>query len=164
MRRPPPTSTRPCTLFPYPSLFRSGCGSVAIEWLLAHGSTHAIAFEVDPDRAARTRANALHLGVDRLTVMEGRAPDILTGRTRPEAVFIGGGLSQSLLAALFALPGGPTRLVANAVTLESEALLARWHADKGGDLLRIELAQAMPLGSRRGWRSAYPLVQWSVTL
>src|SRR3546814_7413180 len=103
MRRPPPTSTRPCTLFPYPSLFRSGCGSVAIEWLLAHGSTHAIAFEVDPDRAARTRANALHLGVDRLTVMEGRAPDILTGRTRPEAVFIGGGLSQSLLAALFAL-------------------------------------------------------------
>src|SRR3546814_17746836 len=84
--------------------------------------------------------------------MEGRSADILTGRTRPEAVFIGGGLSQSLLAAVFALPGGPTRLVANAVTLESEALLARWHADKGGDLLRIELAQAMPLGSRRGWR------------
>ncbi|UXC93478.1 MULTISPECIES: precorrin-6y C5,15-methyltransferase (decarboxylating) subunit CbiE [unclassified Sphingobium] len=142
----------------------AGSGSIAIEWLLAHSSTQAIAFEADPDRAARARANALHLGVDRLTVMEGRAPDILTGRTRPEAVFIGGGLSQSLLATLFALPGGPTRLVANAVTLESEALLAKWHADKGGDLLRIELAQAMPLGSRRGWRSAYPLVQWSVTL
>ncbi|AEG51343.1 precorrin-6y C5,15-methyltransferase (decarboxylating), CbiE subunit [Sphingobium chlorophenolicum L-1] len=142
----------------------AGSGSVAIEWLLAHPSTAAIAFEADPERAARARANALSLGADRLTVIEGRAPEILTGRTRPDAIFIGGGLSQSLLEALFALPGGSTRLVANAVTLESEALLARWHADKGGDLLRIELAQAAPLGTRRGWRAAYPLVQWCVAL
>ncbi|KEQ51905.1 bifunctional cobalt-precorrin-7 (C(5))-methyltransferase/cobalt-precorrin-6B (C(15))-methyltransferase [Sphingobium chlorophenolicum] len=142
----------------------AGSGSVAIEWLLAYPSTAAIAFEADPARAARARANALSLGADRLTVIEGRAPEILTGRTRPDAIFIGGGLSQSLLEALFALPGGSTRLVANAVTLESEALLARWHADKGGDLLRIELAQAAPLGTRRGWRAAYPLVQWSVAL
>ncbi|UZW57597.1 precorrin-6y C5,15-methyltransferase (decarboxylating) subunit CbiE [Sphingobium sp. JS3065] len=151
---------------PYETLWDigAGSGSVAIEWLLAHPSTAAIAFEADPERAARARANALALGADRLTVIEGRAPDILNGRTRPDAIFIGGGLSQSLLETLFALPGGPTRLVANAVTLESEALLAQWHADEGGDLLRIELAQATPLGTRRGWRAAYPLVQWSITL
>lgn len=142
----------------------AGSGSVAIEWLLAHPSTGATAFEADPERAERARANALALGVDRLTVIEGRAPAILDGRSRPDAIFIGGGLSPSLLETLFALPGGPTRLVANAVTLESEALLAEWHARKGGDLLRIELAQAASIGSRRGWRSAYPLVQWSVTL
>ncbi|WP_336950676.1 precorrin-6y C5,15-methyltransferase (decarboxylating) subunit CbiE [Sphingobium aromaticivastans] len=142
----------------------AGSGSIAIEWLLSHPSTAAIAFEADPERAERARANALALGVDRLTVIEGRAPDILEGRTRPDAIFIGGGLSQSLLEILFALPGGPTRLVANAVTLESEALLAQWHANKGGDLLRIELAQAAPLGTRRGWRAAYPLVQWSIAL
>ncbi|MCL4676202.1 MAG: cobalamin biosynthesis bifunctional protein CbiET, partial [Pararhodobacter sp.] len=61
------------------------------------------------------------------------------------------------------VPAG-TRLVAHAVTLESEALLAQWHAARGGSLLRIELAEAQPLGTRRGWKSAYPVVQWSVTL
>lgn len=142
----------------------AGSGSIAIEWLLAHPSTEALAFEADPERAARARANALALGADRLTVIEGKAPDILSDRARPHAIFIGGGLSQALLETLFALSGGPTRLVANAVTLESEALLAQWHASRGGDLLRIELAQAAALGSRRGWRSAYPLVQWSVIL
>ena len=89
---------------------------------------------------------------------------MLIARASPDPIFIGGGLSQPLLEALFAMPGGRTRLVANAVTLESEALLAQWHAEKGGDLLRIELAQTVPLGTRRGWRSAYPLVQWSVSL
>ena len=142
----------------------AGSGSIAIEWLLAHPSTQAIAFEADPVRAARARANAASLGVDRLTVIEGKAPDIIGDRPRPQAIFIGGGLSQPLLETLWTLPGGPCRIVANAVTLESETLLAEWHARKGGDLLRIELAQAVPLGNRRGWRSAYPLVQWSVSL
>jgi precorrin-6Y C5,15-methyltransferase (decarboxylating) len=142
----------------------AGSGSVAIEWLLSHPSAQALAFEADPVRAARARANAAALGVERLTVIEGKAPAILEGRTRPEAIFIGGGLSDALLESICALPGGPSRLVANAVTLESEALLCQWHARKGGSLLRIELAEAVPLGSRRGWRAAYPLVQWSVTL
>ncbi|KKW91970.1 bifunctional cobalt-precorrin-7 (C(5))-methyltransferase/cobalt-precorrin-6B (C(15))-methyltransferase [Sphingobium chungbukense] len=142
----------------------TGSGSIAIEWLLSHPATQALAFEADPARAARARGNAAALGADRLTVIEGEAPDILRDRTRPDALFIGGGLSEALLETLYALPGGPTRLIANAVTLESEALLARWHGRKGGDLLRIELAQAVPLGSRHGWRAAYPLVQWSVIL
>ncbi|WP_176594529.1 precorrin-6y C5,15-methyltransferase (decarboxylating) subunit CbiE [Sphingobium sp. EM0848] len=142
----------------------AGSGSIAIEWLLAHPATQATAFEADPVRAARARSNAAALGADRLTVIEGKAPDILRDRTRPNAIFIGGGLCEALLETLFVLPGGPTRLVANAVTLESEALLNQWHARKGGDLLRIELAQAVPLGSRHGWRSAYPLVQWNITL
>ena len=142
----------------------AGSGSVGIEWLLAHPAMQAIAFEADPARAARAGANAAALGADRLNVVEGRAPDILAGQPAPDAVFIGGGLSQALLEALWAwLPDG-TRIVANAVTLESEALLAAWHGEKGGHLLRIELAEAAPLGSRRGWRAHYPLVQWSVTL
>lgn len=142
----------------------AGSGSIAIEWLLAHPSTNAVAFERDPVRAARARANAAALGVDRLVTVEGLAPAILDGQTPPQAVFIGGGLSQPLLERLAdRLPAG-TRLVANAVTLESEALLARWHAARGGNLLRIELAEAAPLGNRRGWRASYPLVQWSVSL
>ncbi|WP_205316136.1 precorrin-6y C5,15-methyltransferase (decarboxylating) subunit CbiE [Novosphingobium sp. P6W] len=142
----------------------AGSGSIAIEWLLAHPANAACAVEADDVRAARTKANALALGVDRLEVILGRAPQTLPQGSPPSAVFVGGGLSQALLEALWAqLPAG-TRLVANAVTLESEALLAAWHGRLGGNLLRIELADAAPLGSRRGWRSRYPVVQWSTAL
>lgn len=139
----------------------AGSGSVSIEWLLAHATTQATAVEADPARAARIRANADRLGCDRLQLVHGRAPDALAGLPVPDAVFVGGGLSDALLAHLWErLPTG-CRVVANAVTLESEALLASWHARAGGSLLRIELAEASPLGSRRGWKSAYPVVQWS---
>lgn len=142
----------------------TGSGSVAIEWLLAHPAMQATAFEADATRAARARENAAALGADRLLVVEGRAPDVLAGHAAPDAVFIGGGLSESLLETLWAMLPSGTRLVANAVTLESEALLAQWHARKGGTLLRIDLAQAAPLGSKRGWQASYPVVQWGVTL
>nr|WP_156362081.1 precorrin-6y C5,15-methyltransferase (decarboxylating) subunit CbiE [Sphingomonas sp. Leaf208] len=142
----------------------AGSGSIGIEWLLAHPSTHATAFEADPIRASRAKSNAAALGVDQLRVVLGRAPEALEGHAAPDAVFVGGGLSEALLETLWArLPIGP-RLVANAVTLESEALLSRWHGLKGGTLLRVELSEATPLGTRRGWRASYPVVQWSVTL
>ncbi|MDO7836664.1 precorrin-6y C5,15-methyltransferase (decarboxylating) subunit CbiE [Sphingobium sp. HBC34] len=141
----------------------AGSGSIGIEWLLAHPANRAVALEADPVRAARISANAKALGMDRIEVLAGRAPDLLPDRV-PDALFIGGGLSHALLATLWArLPAG-VRLVAHAVTLESEALLARWQAEKGGHLLRIDLAQAAPIGARRGWRASYPVVQWSVIL
>jgi precorrin-6Y C5,15-methyltransferase (decarboxylating) len=142
----------------------AGSGSIGIEWLLSGPTVQAIGFEADPTRAARARENAARLGVDRLQIIETRAPDGLEGQPVPDAVFIGGGLSQGLLETVTALVPEGTRLVAHAVTLESEALLAQWHATRGGFLLRIELAEAQPLGTRRGWKSAYPVVQWSVTL
>ncbi|WP_201786020.1 precorrin-6y C5,15-methyltransferase (decarboxylating) subunit CbiE [Novosphingobium barchaimii] len=142
----------------------AGSGSIAIEWLLAHPANSACAVEADAQRAGRARANALALGTDKLEVILGRAPQTLPQGPSPSAVFVGGGLSQAMLEALWAqLPAG-TRLVANAVTLESEALLAAWHGQLGGNLMRIELADAAPLGSRRGWRSRYPVVQWSTAL
>lgn len=140
-----------------------GSGSVAIEWLLAHPATEAVGIEARPDRAARIRANAARLGADRLQVVEGRAPEALAGLGRPDAVFVGGGLSEPLLDALTGLAAG-TRLVANAVTLESEALLAAAQQRLGGTLLRIELAAAAPLGGLRGWQPARPVVQWSTVL
>ena len=102
--------------------------------------------------------------MDRLVIAEGRAPGVLEGQPLPDAVFIGGGLSEDLLQALVALLAPGTRLVAHAVTLESEALLAQWQGVRGGTLLRIELAEAGVLGTRRGWKAAYPVVQWSVVL
>ncbi len=138
-----------------------GSGSIGIEWLLCDPTLSASAIEPCPDRAARIAANAARLGAERLRVIEGRAPDALSGLERPDAVFIGGGLSRALLDWLEAhLPSG-TRIVANAVTLESEALLAEAQSRLGGELLRIELSSAQPLGARRGWKAAYPIVQWS---
>lgn len=139
----------------------AGSGSIGIEWLLAHPACTATGFESDPARAARARANAARLGVA-LDLVEARAPAGLDGQRAPDAVFIGGGLSEALLADLWARLRPGTRLVAHAVTLESEALLALWQGAKGGSLLRVELAEAAALGSRRGWKAAYPVVQWSV--
>ena len=141
-----------------------GSGSIAIEWLLAHDTTQAVSIEPRADRAARIRSNADRLGVDRLTLIEGAAPAALDGLALPQAVFIGGGLSDALLADLSdRLPAG-TRLVAHAVTLESEARLAGWSAKLGGDLLRIDLSEIAPLGPKRGWKAAYPVTQWRVVL
>ncbi|SLN55402.1 Precorrin-6Y C(5,15)-methyltransferase [decarboxylating] [Roseivivax jejudonensis] len=137
-----------------------GSGSVAIEWLLAHPLTEAISIEADPARARRIRANAAQLGVDRIEVVEGWAPEALGGLPDPDAVFVGGGLCAALLEHLTARLETGTRLVINAVTLESEAVLADWHARRGGDLMRIEVSEAQPLGTRRGWQAAYPVVQW----
>ncbi|WP_299986319.1 precorrin-6y C5,15-methyltransferase (decarboxylating) subunit CbiE [uncultured Ruegeria sp.] len=141
-----------------------GTGSISIEWLMCDPTLTATTIEPRADRAERIRRNADALGQDRLRVEHGTAPEALVDLDLPDAVFIGGGLSMGLLNWLHANLRSGTRLVANAVTLESEALLAEWNDKQGGDLLRIELAQASPLGPRRGWKSAYPVVQWSVTL
>ncbi len=137
-----------------------GSGSIALEWLLAHPSNRATAFEMRSDRAARILSNAETLGVGhRLHVIEGAAPDALAEAKVPDAVFVGGGLSQVLLDAVTSLPA---RIVANAVTLEGEALLAHAQASHGGTLMRIELSQSAPLGAKRGWSRSYPVVQWSL--
>lgn len=142
----------------------AGSGSIAVEWLLSAPRTQAVAVEPRADRAARIRRNADALGADRLDVVQGEAPGALSGLPPPEAVFIGGGLSAALLDALRTRLSPGVRLVAHAVTLESEALLAEAHARLGGDLMRVELAEAAPLGPRRGWRAAYPVVQWRTRL
>ncbi|GAB2609723.1 bifunctional cobalt-precorrin-7 (C(5))-methyltransferase/cobalt-precorrin-6B (C(15))-methyltransferase [Streptomyces capparidis] len=140
-----------------------GSGSVAVEWMRAHRSCRAVSVERDPQRAARIVRNAAALGVPGLRVVTGSAPGALAGLPAPDAVFVGGGLTEpGLLSACWdALPPGG-RLVANTVTLESEALLARWHAAHGGELVRIAVARAVPVGEFTGWRQAMPVTQWAV--
>lgn len=140
-----------------------GAGSIAIEWLLVNPSLRAIGIEQREDRAARAARNAVVLGASDLEIIAGTAPEALAGLAPPDAVFIGGGLTQAgvLDAAWSALkPGG--RLVANAVTLESEAMLAQLFAQLGGDLIRLALARADPVGGMHGWRPAMPVTQWRV--
>jgi precorrin-6Y C5,15-methyltransferase (decarboxylating) len=139
----------------------AGAGSVAIEWMLADPSLRAIAIEARADRAARIRRNAGALGVPGLDVIEGEAPAALAKIPRPHAIFIGGGASDPgvLDKAVAALePRG--RLVVNAVTLETEALLIARHAELGGELIRIALARTDVVGSKTCWRPALPVTQW----
>ncbi|MFF1507123.1 precorrin-6y C5,15-methyltransferase (decarboxylating) subunit CbiE [Streptomyces sp. NPDC058326] len=141
-----------------------GSGSIGVEWMRTHRSCRAITVEKSPERAARIERNADALGVPGLRVVTGPAPAALTGLPAPHAIFIGGGLTApGLLDACWdALPAGG-RLVANTVTLESEALLAERHRRHGGELIRLAVATAVPVGGFTGWRQAMPVTQWSVT-
>lgn len=139
-------------------------GSIAIEWLRAEPSARAIGVEERPERARQARSNAKALGVPELDVRTGRAPAALAGLPSPDAIFVGGGITTPDLVRTCweALsPGG--RMVANAVTLEGERAVLEARETLGGELVRIEISHAQPLGSYTGWRPQRPVVQWSAT-
>ncbi|SED80937.1 precorrin-6y C5,15-methyltransferase (decarboxylating) subunit CbiE [Pseudomonas coleopterorum] len=136
----------------------AGCGSIGIEWMRAHPSCRAIAVESDEGRQAFIEHNRDALGVPGLQLVRGRAPGALAGLPAPDAIFVGGGVTrENVLADCWAAlkPGG--RLVANAVTLQSELALAQWRERYGGDLTRLHIAQAAPLGEFDTWRQALPI-------
>jgi precorrin-6Y C5,15-methyltransferase (decarboxylating) len=138
----------------------AGSGSVGIEWSLSHPSNRAIGIEVRPDRAARASRNALSLGVPGLRIVIGEAPAALQGLPTPDAVFIGGGAPDSLAAAWAALrPGG--RIVASAVTVETETLLFAAQQARGGTLTRLAVDRLDSVGSMHGFRRAMAVTQWA---
>ncbi len=139
----------------------AGSGSIAIEWMLADSSLRAIAIEADTARAARISRNAAAFGVPELEIIEGRAPQALAGLEAPDAIFIGGGASNEgvIDACIAALKTGG-RLVANAVTLETESELLARQARLGGELVRIAVSRAEAIGNKTGWRPAMPVTQW----
>jgi precorrin-6Y C5,15-methyltransferase (decarboxylating) len=141
----------------------AGSGSIGIEWLRAEPLARAIAVEARADRGERIGRNAAALGVPGLRVVCGPAPAALDDLPAPDAVFVGGGLtSDGLLETCWRrLPAGG-RLVAHAVTVESEAVLYRWQRAEGGQLIRSALSYLEPLGGFTTWRPALPVVQWQV--
>ncbi len=139
----------------------AGSGSVSVEFCLAGG--RATAIEARGDRVANIRQNCVDFGLTHcLRVVEGRAPAALADLEPPDAVFVGGGCDAALIEALWARLAPGARLVVNAVTLETETLLMQHHAIKGGTLLRLDIAEAAPLGRMRGWSPSRTVVQWSV--
>ena len=141
----------------------AGSGSIGIEWMRSHAACHAIAIEANAERQRFIEHNRAALGVPGLQLVAGRAPDALAGLATPDAVFIGGGVSApGVLDACWAAlsPGG--RLVANAVTVQSEAVLVAWRAQHGGTLTRIGIGEAQPLGGFDTWRQALPVTLYEV--
>ncbi|GGL54105.1 precorrin-6y C5,15-methyltransferase (decarboxylating) subunit CbiE [Planomonospora parontospora] len=140
----------------------AGAGSIAIEWMRGHRDNRAVAVERDPARAAGIAGNAARLGVPELNVVTGPAPAALAGLPAPDAVFVGGGVTvPGVVEACWAAlrPGG--RLVANAVTVESEAVVASWYGELGGDLVRLAVSRAAPVGGFTGWRPLMPVTVWT---
>jgi precorrin-6Y C5,15-methyltransferase (decarboxylating) len=141
----------------------AGSGSISIEWALCGGT--AVAIEARSDRAANIAHNVASFGLtDRITIVEGIVPGILAEIDSPHAVFIGGGLDGAMFACLWPLLPSKTRLVAHAVTLETQALLSELHQRHGGELMRIEIAHAGSLGRYRSWEPERPVVQWSTVI
>lgn len=140
----------------------TGCGSVAVEWMRSARDARAIGIEPRADRRAMAAANAVALGAPGLELIEGRVPEALSGLERPDAVFIGGGLSEEVFAIAWAALRPLGRLVCNAVTLESEALLIDLRARHGGQLAKLQVTRAEPVGPRTGWRPFMPVTQWSL--
>ncbi|HEY7145001.1 MAG TPA: precorrin-6y C5,15-methyltransferase (decarboxylating) subunit CbiE [Streptosporangiaceae bacterium] len=139
----------------------AGSGSIGIEWLRAEPLARAVAIESRAGRCERIGRNAAALGVPALQVTCGAAPAALAGLAAPQAVFIGGGLTVPGLAETCwerLEPGG--RMVAHAVTVESEQVLHRWHRAEGGQLTRHAISYLEPLGGFSTWRPALPVVQW----
>ncbi|WP_248751407.1 precorrin-6y C5,15-methyltransferase (decarboxylating) subunit CbiE [Pseudomonas sp. MWU15-20650] len=136
----------------------AGSGSIGIEWMRAHPSCRALAIEADAGRQSLIEHNRDALGVPGLQLIRGKAPDALQGLEAPDAIFIGGGVTRDgVLDTCWQhlRPGG--RLIANAVTLQSETALMNWRAQHGGELTRIQVAQAQPLGEFDTWRQALPI-------
>ena len=141
----------------------AGSGSIGIEWMRVHPASRAIAIEPRADRRERIARNAAALGVPWLRVVAGAAPGALAGLDVPDAVFIGGGVTvDGVVAACLDALGLGGRLVANAVTLEGQAVLADWRQRLGGTLTRIGVERADALGTLTTWRPALPVVQWSM--
>jgi precorrin-6B C5,15-methyltransferase / cobalt-precorrin-6B C5,C15-methyltransferase len=140
----------------------AGSGSIAIEWCRSGVGCRAVAFERDEKRRSRIIDNAMAFGV-RVEV-HFDAPEAFDFVPPPSVIFVGGGLTQpGLLEACYERLTKGKRLVANAVTVESEALLAQWYSQKGGELRRYQHYRGEPLGKFTGWRPAMPVTQWVVT-
>jgi len=140
----------------------TGCGSVAVEWMRGARYARAVGIEPRADRRAMAAANALALGVPKLELVEGRVPEALEGLAAPDAVFIGGGLSRETFEAAWDALRPLGRMVCNAVTLESEALLLELHKERGGQLVKLMVNRAEPVGGLTGWRPLMPVTQWSL--
>ena len=142
----------------------AGCGSIGIEWMRTHPECRAIAIEPDARRIELIASNAAALGTPGLEVVKGRAVPALEGLGAPDAIFVGGGITESgLLDHCWAALGPGGRLVANVVSVEGESVLDDWQRSRGGSLTRIAITRCEPLGRFRGWRPLMPITQLAAT-
>lgn len=136
----------------------AGCGSISVEWVRAAKGARAYAVEKNAKRQEFILKNADHFGVIGVQLIRGEAPSVLGDIEKPDAIFIGGGFTHPNLFDYCwdSLKAGG-RLVVNAVTLETVALLQKKAAKINARLIQLSLSEALPLGNFHVWRSALPI-------
>ena len=141
----------------------AGSGSISIEWARLNDRNLVIALERDSQRLKNMKQNISKFGLyDQIEIIPADLPDIPNKLRTPDAVFIGGGVSEKLLKRIWKLSKPDARIVVNSVTLEAEQLLLKWNFLKGGSLTRINLSKADKIGKKMGWRTSMPILQWSI--
>ena len=99
---------------------------------------------------------------DPFTISGEHAPDAYENAGfSPDAVFVGGGLTRDgvLEGAWRALNSGGV-LVANAVTLEGQAVLTNWRDQAHGQFSTLAVARGEAVGRFTGLRPLMPVLQW----
>ena len=141
----------------------AGTGSIGIEWCRLHPTNSAVAVERNPERVERILLNAANLGVfDQLTVVTGGISEVLDGlEGTPDAVFVGGGVEPVTLRRCWETLRPEGRLVVHSVTAESDAVLLAARAEWGGDLTRIAVEVAEPMGRLTGYRPFRSVTAWA---
>lgn len=139
----------------------AGCGSISIEWMRSHPRCRAIAIEQNSSRLGYIADNAAALGTPNLQIIEDKAPNALKDLPTPDAIFVGGGVTaEGLLDVCWQALRSGGRIVANVVTVEGEQTLFKWREQVGGNLTRIAIQRAEPIGKFLGWRAMTPVTQW----
>ena len=138
----------------------SGSGSIAMEWLLSHNSNSVSAIEFKSNRVEQIKFNAKKLGLNNLTIYEDKIENIIEKLAKPDAVFIGGGLTINLLNNIWNIIPKNTKIVVNSVTLETGSILINAQKKYGGELYKFEVSKVGNLGKNRAWSKSYPIIQW----
>ena len=140
----------------------AGSGSISVEWMLSHPQMRATSIENNPDRIELIKQNAAQFGCSEMRIIHADIHTMLAEIPLADAYFIGGGLSAALIEAVWSTMRPTSRLVANAVTAESEALILHYHRLYGGEVLKLEISDLVPLGQKHGWKARYPITHWVI--
>lgn len=152
----------------------AGSATISVEFLrLAQGGC-AHTFDIDHEALAYQMKNAQAFGLSDVLVSHQHAMPLSPKDVKiplPDALFLGGGIDPEIIEAAVSHLKARGRLVAHAVTIESEAFLAAAFGKYGGDLTRISVARSEAIGPGgdrdghshkfHGFKPAMTVTQWS---
>lgn len=142
----------------------AGTGSIGIEWCRLHPGNTVVAVEREAERRVRIELNAAAHGVaGRVHVVTGRIRDSLEELPDPGAVFVGGGIASDVLTRCWDALSSGGRLVVHSVTADSDTVLLEAYRHWGGELVRIGVENAEPIGRFVGFKPLRTVAAWSAT-
>ena len=153
-----------------------GTGSVSIEIGSLHPSVRVVTIEKKSERAEILRQNIANHHTDNVRVIEGDASevlrnkisDVMEGKSKPDAVFIGGSSGElEEIIGIISKTGTGIRFVVNAVTIETiqetERVLEKLNP-KNRRAVQIGVSNLTEVGDYHMFRSENPVMIYSFEL